>query len=323
MLITTIAGISQVPVGTKLEAIGGKILKVYEFKSGENGNGAWSLQNLKVQDATETTSVVLKNRPELSPNWEGAEVMFIAGQYKNRPSGVIVDEYNAKLRVIVNEHASIEEGDAKPSQPRQQERPRQEPQRQQEQRQAPARQQEQRQEPQRQQSQPQRQQAPARQSLQEEERQEQENARPQGSQQSSQPRQEQRQQRQEKPERTPEEKAADAKRDVLRLVSLYTICHDAAVLHSASVNSRHWHVQHPAAIGALATTLFIEANRQQVGRGIAPVNPMSLPPPTYKMGDIIKEYEAHQKQLAQEPNPSEVPAADEQDNLSAMPEKQW
>lgn len=311
MLVTQIAGIDQLPVGTKLEAIAGKIHKVYEFKSDTNNNGPWSLQNLKVFDASGETTVVLKNRPQLGNDWMGADVYFVAGQYKNRPSGVIVDEYNGKRRIIVNEHATIEEGE--PQQQTRQQRPAPTQQRQQ-----PAPQQRQ-QAPQTRQTQ-QRQQAP---DLQEEERQEQQNARPQTQQRQQEPTQ-QRPAREAKPEKTAEERVHEAKRDILRLTTLYTFCHDAAVLHAASVHSRHGHLQHPASIGALATTLFIEANKQQIGRNIPAVVPTQLPAPTFKMGEIITEYERHQKELASDTTLADTSAAiPSKDDLSAMPEKEW
>lgn len=294
MLVTTIAGIENVPVGTNLEAISGKILKIYEYKAGENANGQWSLQNVSFQDATGKTTVVLKNRQELGTNWEGAQVYFIAGQNKNRPTGIIVDEYKEKRRIMVNDHATLEEGEAQSPPPRQQS-------------QAPAPRQ---QGPQQRQSAPQQQ----RPNLQDEERREQENARPAS---------QQRQQREAPPEKTAEERLHEAKRDILHLSTLFTICHDAAVLHAASVHSRHGHIPHPASIGALATTFFIEANRKGIGRDLPAALPTKVPSPQFKMGDIVAEWERHQAELGLA-TPA-VPADDSPDpkNLSAMPEKEW
>jgi hypothetical protein len=83
-------------------------------------------------------------------------------------------------------------------------------------------------------------------------------------------------------------------------------------------------LQHPASIGALATTFFIEANKQQIGRNIPAVVPTQLPAPTFKMGEIITEYERHQKELAMDAAPAiSDNAPPTQDNLSAMPEKEW
>lgn len=292
MLVTTIAGIENVPVGTNLEAVSGKILKIYEYKSGKNDKGIWSLQNLSFQDATGKTTVVLKNRPELAANWAGADVYFVAGQHKNRPTGVLVDEYKEKRRIMVNEYATLEEGEAQSQQ-----------------RQAAPTQQRQ-QAPQQGPSQP-------RTDYQALERQEQENARP-----ASQQRQ-QALQRQAPAEKPPEEKLHDAKKDILRLVSLYTICHDAAVLHASSVYSRHGHLAHPASIGALATTLFIEANRKQIGQSIPAVAPTQIPPPQFKMGDIVTAWEEHQAELGLAPKPAPSDNSSDPKDLPAMEEKQW
>lgn len=311
MRITPLDQIGNLPPGTNIEAVQGKILKIYEYKAGTNTKGAWSLQNISVQDATAKTTVVLKNRPELGTDWTGVTVVFVAGQNKNRPVGVMIDEYQEKIRVQVSDHATIEEAEAsRQTQTRQQ--------------QAPAQQQQTRQAP------PQtRQQGPQtrQQSLADEERQEQENARPDSQRTQQEPRQQERpaQQQQrggDRPEKTPEERLQTAKREMMKLVGLYVLSHDAAVLVASSIYSRHGHSMHPAGVGSLATTLFIEANKRNIGGPMPSIDPMKTPAPTYKLADIVAAFEEHQAGLAKPAAPADNDSTSP-DALAEMPVKEW
>lgn len=315
MRITPLDQIGNLPPGTNIEAVQGKILKIYEYKSGTNTKGAWSLQNISVQDATAKTTVVLKNRPELGGDWAGVTVVFVAGTNKNRPVGVMIDEYQEKIRVQVSDHATIEEAEAsRQTQTRQ-------PQQQQE---RPAPQQTRQQAPQQT-----RQQGPQtrQQSLADEERQEQENARPDSQRTQQEPRQQERpaQQQQrggDRPQPTPEERLQNGKREMMKLVGLYVLSHDAAVLVASSIYSRHGQAMHPAGVGSLATTLFIEANKRNIGGPLPSFDPMKTPAPTYKLADIVAAYEEHQATLAKPAAPADNDSTSP-DVLAQQPEKQW
>lgn len=316
MRITPLDQIGNLPPGTNIEAVQGKILKIYEYKSGTNTKGAWSLQNISVQDATSKTTVVLKNRPELGGDWAGVTVVFIAGTNKNRPVGVMIDEYQEKIRVQVSDHATIEEAEAsrqtQTRQPQQQqERPAQQTRQQQ-----PAPQQTRQQAPQQRQ-----------QSLADEERQEQENARPDSQRTQQEPRQQQApaQQQQrggDRAEKTPEERLQNAKREMMKLVGLYVLSHDAAVLVASSIYSRHGHSMHPAGVGSLATTLFIEANKRNIGGPLPSFDPMKTTAPTYRLADIVAAFEEHQAGLAKPAAPADNDSTSPE-ALAEMPAKEW
>lgn len=298
MRITTVAGSEQISRGNKLEAIRGRITKIFERKSGSNEHGDWSMQTIVFTDDTGTIDVMLKDREPLHPDWKGCMVLITAGEYKGNPCGIEMDEYKEKRRFKVTASATIEDGtetggqQSQPQQQRPQQRPQQQPQ----------------QRPQQ------------RQSIQDEERQEQQNARPQNQQQPP-PRQQAqqappRQQTQHQAPPDAETYIKDTKRAVMGLAHLFTICHDAAVLHATSVYNRHGVAPHPASIGALATTLFIESNRKQIGANLPPTDLTRLTAPTFRMEDIVNAYEQHAREATALPPAEEKP-------LAELPDQQW
>lgn len=305
MRITQVRAIADFANGNKLEALRGTITKVYEYKSDPDCKPhPWSLQNVKFRDQTGEIMLVFKDREPIGENWEGAVVLFEAKvdpKDAKKLSGIEVDDYNGKRRVMIRSQAIIGDGTEVDDGGGQQERqqaatpPRQQqaappPGRQQQQAAAPP--------PGRQQTQS-RQQPP---DLQAEERAEQEAARPQG------------QQGQRKEQLSPEEQVNLAKRRISANAMLYALCYDAAVLHAYSVASRHGHYISDAGIGATATTLFIEANKQ--GIKMPHGNPCDLPLPKYKLGDLLKEQQTQKTD-------TEQPQSANPDDLANAPDQSW
>lgn len=305
MRITTVAGSEQISRGNKLEAIRGRITKIYDRKTGTNEHGEWAMQTLVFQDDTGTIDLMLKDREPIDPGWKGCMVLISAGEYKGHPCGIEMDEYKEKRRFKVTASATIEQG-SRPSSQQEQQRPSnhqprqslQDEERQEQQRSRPNSQQEQQRPPQRQQEQ-----APPRQ-------------------QQSQPPAQRQQER--PPQQDPASYIADTKRSVMSLAHLYTICHDAAVLHATSVYTRHGFAPHPASIGALATTLFIESNRKQIGANLPPTDLTRLTAPQNRMEDIVLAYEQHMRQDTESPqqSPQQSPQP-QQESLADMPDQQW
>lgn len=293
MRISTVKGIGEMPIGTKLEGLRGKITKIFEQKAGNNEHGDWSMQTVGFEDSTGTIDLLLKDREPLHGSWKGKTVLIQAGEYKGKPSGIEIDEYKSKTRIKVTKSADILDGnetaDTDPNQAQQ-----------------------------RIQNPPQRQQP----NYAEEERQEQQRTRPQ-----QETQQQQRQattQQQRPPQNTapaePQDYVKQTKIEVMRLAALYTVCHDAAVFQAASVHNRHGIAPHPASIGALATTLFIESNRKQIGAHLPATDLTKIPAPHFRMIDIVEAYEQHQRDADATPPPPNQP---KNAGLADAPDERW
>jgi len=252
------------PHGTKLEAIRGTIKKVYPIKTGTNSHGNWSMQNLLFFDNTGEITIVLKDRAELTKEWADCVVLITAGEHGKKPTGIEAEdnEYNDVVtrRIKVTPSATIEDGreiaDTQQQPTQQQQRPVQPP--------------------------PSQRAAPPP-NYAAEERQEQRNSAPPPAQRPA-----------AGPQRPPagsepstQDRLQAVRKTVFSLVTLYNIAHDAAVYHSATVFQRHGHVMRPEAVGALATTLFIEANKQ--GALCPALDLEKLPAPNYRLADILAQ----------------------------------
>lgn len=279
MRISAVSAINEMPHGTKLEAIRGTIKKVHPIKTGTNSHGDWSMQNLLFFDNTGEITIVLKDRAELTKEWAGCMVLITAGEHGKKPIGIEAEdnEYNSVVtrRIKVTPSATIEDGreiadtQQQPPQTQQQQRPKQAP--------------------------PSQRAAPPP-NYAEEERTEQRQTAPAPQQQRPAP-------GPQSPPAGSTPSAADrvtaVRKTVFSLVTLYSIAHDAAVYHAASVFQRHGHVMPPEAVGALATTLFIESNKQ--GALCPALDLEKLPAPHYRLADILAQGQP----------------------IEAMPEKQW
>lgn len=77
----------------------GKVVKLYDQKSGENKNGEWTLQNLEMEDDEgDKIKVTLKDREELSKRMRGKELTLLAHRGNKGWSGVYAkdDDYHDK-----------------------------------------------------------------------------------------------------------------------------------------------------------------------------------------------------------------------------------
>lgn len=103
--------IRQFPDGTVVPAVRGTVKKVFDQRSGENGRGPWSLQNLLLEDAAgEAFGVMLKDR-EPFPFRPGETVTFEAHQGDKQKTGVYAfdDTYqgNTERKIKITPTAEI------------------------------------------------------------------------------------------------------------------------------------------------------------------------------------------------------------------------
>jgi len=91
-----IADLNTVPTlrpGTKLPAIQGRVLNVYEYKAGQNARGPWSFQNIIIDDGTSSMEVNLKGPPVFEANLVGATVTIEAlNADAAQPAGIVGDD---------------------------------------------------------------------------------------------------------------------------------------------------------------------------------------------------------------------------------------
>lgn len=87
----TIAEAQKLADRTVIPELRVKLVQAYEKRSGTSENGPWSLQNLKVQDATGTIIVIATNRPEdfSKLGWEGKEIILASGKKRGQAVGLI------------------------------------------------------------------------------------------------------------------------------------------------------------------------------------------------------------------------------------------
>lgn len=322
MRITSVAAAlsADLPHGTKLEAMRGKITKVNAIKRGHtDAHGDWSLQNVTLQDSTGTITLVLKNRQEIGADWQGCTVLIEAQKDgKNKLSGLETEDHeyngNTTRRVLVRGACTIGDGSEVPDQHGGQGQGNQGT--------APP--------PgrggngQQQAPQQQRQQAPAprpgsqqRPDFVQEERQYQQQNGQQGGQHTGQQRQQQ-----DKPELTPQQRIDAAKLKIASITTLYTLCHDAAVMHASAVYTRHNYIMPPEAIGTVATTLFIEANKKNITCPHG--DPGQLPAPKYPLGALLNE-RLNEQQTGGNPRiqqQDDTTGSSPQD-LAQQPDQQW
>jgi hypothetical protein len=223
MRVTKIGFIPELPDGTNLEAVRGKITAVYELKSGTNSHGDWSMQAIVLNDGKDSVRVILKDREEAPMSWKNKTILITAGERSNKPIGIVAEdnEHDGKVtrRLRVTPSATIEFEDGGQSQSRQ-ERP-------QERREEPRRDERPAQREQTRQERPQEQREPARH----------ENI-------------------------PPADDLKLIKQTVLRVSNLWGICYDAAVAQAFSIHERHDYVPVPAQVGILADKIFQESIRR-------------------------------------------------------------
>lgn len=253
--MNSIAQIRTFPTGTNATGIAGKIIKVGQFYSGDGQYGAWSFQDIELQDETGKIVVCLDKRPELAPDWNGASVEFIPGQHQGKPCGVIAEDHQPKARqgqtpqpyrrVRVTPSATMAE--------RQGGAPAPEPKR------------------------------TAYDSAQEAQGRPPAQSRAQAPQTRQQPQQapqqhnhgEQRQTRQQ-----PQQQAAgglnEARRTLAKISTLYGLCYDAAVSQAWQIFERHGYAIMPGAVGIMADKLLMETIRRVSVDELPLSNPAAL-----------------------------------------------
>jgi len=93
--------------GTKLPAIQGRVLNVYEYKTGQNARGAWSFQNIILDDGSGSLEVNLKGRQVFSEQNVGNTITIEAINDAGKHVGIVVDDFNNKIRAQVGPEAMI------------------------------------------------------------------------------------------------------------------------------------------------------------------------------------------------------------------------
>ncbi len=96
MRVIPIAEIIAMQSGESVPAVRLKFKKVGKYSTGTNEHGQWSFQNCTAADGNGEMKVKLKNRPELTKQWEGVWVYFESVVGTKKPFlGLVreVDEY--------------------------------------------------------------------------------------------------------------------------------------------------------------------------------------------------------------------------------------
>ncbi len=101
-----------------ITAIRGRVTELYPPKTGENDNGKWSFQNIKLKDETGEIQVKLKDRPALPQSLKGKTIFIYSAKGDKGLSGLKAkdDTYRDKTSRIVwvTPSATIEESDGAP-----------------------------------------------------------------------------------------------------------------------------------------------------------------------------------------------------------------
>lgn len=113
MQVFTLAQALAFPKGSTVPAVKFQIKKVNKLFTGTHPEyGAWSIQALTAVDSSGTCTVKLKNRPEMTKEWEGHWVYCELGvDGKNRPAGIKVEEDTYKnkttIQILVDDRATV------------------------------------------------------------------------------------------------------------------------------------------------------------------------------------------------------------------------
>lgn len=94
--------------GDPISGVKGKILDVYEFKTGNKGDKDWSVQNIMIQDRTGKVKVVLWNQQEIRKSSKGREIFILTGRHSktNKPIGLEMEEQEYQGKTYTNIKAS-------------------------------------------------------------------------------------------------------------------------------------------------------------------------------------------------------------------------
>lgn len=115
MKLTRLSLVDELPEGTQLQAVEGRITAVYEYNTGEHPqHGPWSMQNCTLEGDGVKVKVLLKDRPELHSGWKGKNVVITAYQNdKGKWSGIKTEDndYNGTVtrRLRITGSANIED----------------------------------------------------------------------------------------------------------------------------------------------------------------------------------------------------------------------
>lgn len=229
MKTTLVKDIEHLRPGSVLEAIAGKLTKIYtDRKEGTGQYGAWSFQNAIFEDDRgDKIRLKFKNHDPIPERWQGQRIE-IATKGDSKARGVEVTEYDGKKELTIHRTVEISFLDGDTRGAREDNR---------------------------------------------EERRQADRERPR----EDRPRQERREEpREERPrdrreaerQAPPEDKLRE---DLARTAHLYVKCYDAAAAVAWSIHNRHEQVLPGAAVGALATSFFIEMLKRGNGTVLPPV----------------------------------------------------
>lgn len=120
---TPIKDILKMPDKAPIYLVRGKLIHLYERKSGKTNDKEWSFQNGTLKDATGEIKVTFAGCPEVTQNWRNLEITLEAKEGKKGWTGVYTrdeeDDKQQKRRIIWVTPTGILEsvGDTKSSEP--------------------------------------------------------------------------------------------------------------------------------------------------------------------------------------------------------------
>jgi hypothetical protein len=110
MQIFSIAEVLQMPDGQLLEGVKGIVIGIYDQKTGENGYGPWSIQNVTLGDGKDKIKLKLSNRDSLDGKFKGQHIHLIAHQCQKGVTGLKIelDTYKGETSKIIKVTESAE-----------------------------------------------------------------------------------------------------------------------------------------------------------------------------------------------------------------------
>jgi hypothetical protein len=124
MKLTKLELIPDLPEGTQLQAVEGKITAVYDYNQGQHPeHGPWSMQNATLEWGGQKVKLNLKNRPD-AKQFKGKHVIIEAlhNQDKNKWSGIATEDndYNGTVtrRLKITASAQMYDADSGGEAPR-------------------------------------------------------------------------------------------------------------------------------------------------------------------------------------------------------------